>query len=52
MDLKKGLKWLHKSAEQGILEAQFSIGLLKYRGIWGVKKDVNQAIIWLKKADS
>lgn len=50
MDLKEGVKWMHKAADQGIKEAQLYVGLLTYRGLWGVKKDVNQAITWLEKA--
>ena len=42
-------KWMRKSAEQGVKEAQFQLGSLYARGE-GVPKDMEQAYGWLSVA--
>ncbi|EBZ4937822.1 sel1 repeat family protein [Salmonella enterica subsp. enterica serovar Java] len=48
-DYSKAFYWLNKSAEQGNIEAQYNVGLLYYYG-QGVKRNVNESIMWWRKA--
>lgn len=49
LDLKKSLKWYIKSAERGLVEAQYNLAHI-YRLGKGVKKDTIKATQWYKKA--
>jgi TPR repeat protein len=48
-DLKEGLAWLRKAADQGNMEAQALLGLAYFRGR-GVDKDAQAAAKWLRPA--
>ena len=48
-DYNKALEWLEKSAEQGLMEAQFDLSQFYLKG-YTAKKDKSKAVYWLKKA--
>jgi TPR repeat protein len=48
-DMKEGLAWLRKAADQGNMEAQALLGLAYFRGR-GVDKDAQVAAKWLRPA--
>ncbi len=49
-DIVKGREWIAKAAEQGLREAQFVLGELYCVGGGGLEKDIEQSIMWIKKA--
>jgi TPR repeat protein len=49
-NLKTGLEWIQKAANNGFDEAQFELGLDYAEGNFGLSKDRSKAIVWLKKA--
>ena len=49
-DLKEGLKWLRKAAEQKFAQAQTVLGSLFYNGFETIESDPKQARFWLHKA--
>ena len=44
-DLKQAAEWYQKSAEQGYVEAQVSLGAC-YEDGEGVEKDIDKAVEW------
>jgi len=48
-DKKQAFYWYKKSAEQGIAEAQFMLGVMYYLGE-GTLTDKKQAAYWIKKS--
>lgn len=48
-DLHKAATWFHKAAEQGDVEAQYTIGFMYANGE-GVARDYLKAMFWLSKA--
>ena len=48
-DFKEALKWFQLAAEQGVAEAQFSLGLTYYNGD-GVNQDFKKAVRWFQMA--
>lgn len=48
-DYAESVYWLHKSAEQGLVEAQVDLGYCYVEGI-GVNQDYTEAAKWLRKA--
>lgn len=48
-DYKKAFEWYSKSAEQGNVDAQFTVGMMYHRGD-GTAQNNEMAEIWLKKA--
>ena len=49
-NIDEGLKWVTESANKGNADAQCSLGSYYEYGAYGIKKDVNLAIFWYKKA--
>lgn len=49
MDKELAFKWLMKSAEQGLKEAQYQVGTQYYLGN-GIQKDFTKAAEWIGKA--
>lgn len=51
-DGTEAINWLRKAAEQGNVDAQYSLGLLYSTGIWlvGVAEDYPEAMKWFRKA--
>ena len=43
------MKWYRKSAEQGIADAQFNLGVMYDEGR-GVTQDYNEAVKWYRKS--
>jgi len=42
--------WLRKSAEHGYTVAQLELGTMYFEGTTPLKKDINEALVWLEKA--
>jgi TPR repeat protein len=49
-DLKNGLQWFLKAANQGHAIAQHNAGVMYLGGGEGIEQDFNKAISWFKKA--
>ena len=49
-DLLEGVYWYEKAAEQGCIAAQYSLGLLIYRGFSPIEKNQEVGLNWLCKA--
>lgn len=52
-NLNESIKWLHKAAKNGLVEAQWAYGHWKYSGRWGSpwgEKNMAEAYNWLSKA--
>ena len=45
----EALKWFRRSAEQGLPEGQYAVGIYYEQG-WEVSKDLKEAKKWLEKA--
>ncbi len=45
----KGIRWLHRAAEQNLPEAHYSLGLLAYRGR-ALPKNYHEAFDWFQRA--
>ncbi len=41
--------WLHRAADQGHAQAQYTLGLMYYKG-YGVAQDPRQAAAWWRRA--
>ena len=50
--ITEGLKWVTESANKGNADAQCSLGSYYEYGAYGIKKDLDQAVLWYKKAAS
>ena len=50
-DVGEALKWYQKTAEQGSVDAQFTLGFLYYEGR-GVPQDYVQAHMWFNLAEA
>jgi TPR repeat protein len=48
-DYNEALKWYHLSADKGLAEAQFGIGMMYFEGK-GVSQDSKIAITWFRMA--
>ena len=48
-DYSEAVRWYRKAAEQGIVEAQFNLGVMYYNG-YGVKQDKSEALRWIRMA--
>ncbi len=48
-DYAEALKWFRKAVEQGLAEAQHSLGVMYDNG-WGVPQDYAEAVKWYRKA--
>ena len=48
-DQEEAVKWFRRAAEQGIAQAQYSLGV-RYLNGQGVPKDQMQAVAWLSLA--
>ena len=49
-DEKEATKWLHKSADLGLAGAQYNIGVYYYKGLYGVQKNAQVAMRYLRLA--
>jgi len=49
-NLDRYVYWLRKSAEHGYTVAQRELGTMYFEGANPLKKDINEALVWLEKA--
>ena len=47
--MAEAVKWFRAGAEQGYVQAQYSLGVC-YENGWGVGKDLEQAVKWYSVA--
>ena len=49
MDVSESVKWYRLAAEQGLADAQYTLGFMYIYG-HGVEKDHWQAVVWFRRA--